>query len=182
MQTYTILTVIAISYLSMGYFEVRNISKNIIKLTVLLLISCGSEKRLHLVLENCNSLDSCIIRNEYTIICYIDSAACTVCALQWLNLWTLRKEELKKMNTGIVLIVNNPEEEVVYNTLESLQLEFPVTFDKLSTIKQKNDILINKSVFMINKEKEVIWLGLPIQNEKTWDLFCKTIQYHSKSK
>ena len=26
MQTYTILTVIAISYLSMGYFEVRNIS------------------------------------------------------------------------------------------------------------------------------------------------------------
>jgi len=27
MQTYTILTVIAISYLSMGYFEVRNISK-----------------------------------------------------------------------------------------------------------------------------------------------------------
>ena len=152
-------------------------------LIALLAFSCGNEKRLHLVTENFGTLDSCILVNDFTIFCYIDSADCTVCSMQWLNLWSHRENELEKLNTGIVLIVNNTDEKAVNDAIEHLQLRFPVVLDNFSNIKKSNPIFMSKnSVLTINKEKEVIWLGIPIESEKTWNLFIKTLRKLSESK
>ena len=122
------------------------------------------------------------MNNDFTIFCYFDSTNCTVCSMQWLDSWSYRMSELKKMNTGIALVVRNPDEEAVRDALDQLLLHFPVTFDTSSTFKQNNKLLLTQqSVFAVNKKKEVVWLGLPIESEKTWNQFCKTIKHLSKS-
>jgi len=157
--------------------------KTILPLLVFLVWSCGEEKRLYLSTESHPALDSCILANDFTIICYIDSSNCSVCAMQWLIGWSARADELKNMNTNIMLIARNSDEEAVHDALEQLHLTFPLTFDPFYTIKQNNAIIMNQhAVFAVNKEKEVVWLGLPIANEKTWNLFCKTIRQLLKSK
>ena len=157
--------------------------KSISLLILLLALSCGNEKRLHFVTESAGTLDSCIFVNDFTILCYIDSADCTVCSMQWLTLWSHRERELEKLNTGIVLIVNNTDEKAVYDALEHLQLKFPVAFDNNSALKQNNPLLLGQfPVFAVNREKEVVWLGTPIESETTWNLFCKTLQKLSESK
>ena len=149
---------------------------------MLLMFSCKNANKLHIVIENQSVLDSCILSKNYTIICYIDSANCTTCSMQWLQLWVAYMDELKEMNTGITLVVNNSDEEAVRDALDQLLLHFPVTFDTSSTFKQNNKLLLTQqSVFAVNKKKEVVWLGLPIESEKTWNQFCKTIKHLSKS-
>ena len=152
-------------------------------LILLLALSCGKENRLHLVTEGAGTLDSCMLVNDFTVLCYIDSANCTVCSMQWLTLWSHRERELEKLNTGIVLIVNNTDEKAVYDALEHLQLKFPVAFDNYSALKQNNPLLLGQfPVFVVNREKEVVWLGTPIESETTWNLFIKTLQKLSESK
>jgi len=151
-------------------------------LIMFLLVSCGNEKKLHLVTDNLSVLNSCIISNDFTIVCYVDSANCTTCSMQWLQYWASHEDELKELNTGIALVVRNPDEEAVRDALDQLLLHFPVTFDMSSTFKQNNKLLLTQqSVFAVNKEKEVVWLGLPIESDKTWQQFCKTIKHLSKS-
>ena len=97
--------------------------------------------------------------------------------MQWLHRWTYFEDELKKLNTGIVLIVRNSDEEAVHSIMEHLRLDFPVIFDKNSTIRRQNGaILWHHSVFVINRKKEIVWLGLPIENEASWNLFRRTLR------
>ena len=157
--------------------------KNIIPLILLLLLSCGNEKRLTLLTDGNEMLDSCIRANDFTIICYIDSADCTFCSIQWLDFWTYRESELEKLKTGIVLIVDNTDEEEVYDALSLLQRKYPVVFDKSSTLKKNNAFILNQySVFAVNKEKEAVWLDSPIENENTWNLFSKKLRRLSRPK
>ena len=156
--------------------------KIIIPLILLLLMSCGNEKRLTLLTDGNEVLDACIAANDFTILCYIDSADCTYCSMQWLDLQTYRERELEKLKTGIVLIVGNTDEEEVYEALSLLQRKYPVVFDKSTNLKKNNAFILNQhSVIAVNKEKEVVWLGLPIENENTWNLFCKNLRRLSRS-
>jgi len=103
--------------------------------------------------------------------------------MKWLDYWGFRNDDLKKLKTGVALIVHNSNEEIVNKEISRLHMKFPVVFDKSSAIKQNNPLILNQySVFTVNKEKEVIWLGAPINNEETWNLFYKTLQRHSISK
>ena len=127
-------------------------------------------------------LDSCVTSNSFTIFCYIDSADCTVCSMQWLDYWSFYEDDLRKMNTGLSLIVSNSDEKTVIEALDNLRITYPVIFDKFSIIKQNNIILLKQnSVFVVNKKKEVVWLGLPNKSEKTWALFQKTLHHLSKT-
>lgn len=156
--------------------------KNILVPLIFLLLACGNERKIMFQAMDFHCIDSCIQNNNITVFCYIDSADCTVCSMQWLNLWLHYLNELKKYDTGIALIVNNTDEYVVKNYLTHLQLDFPVVFDKSSMIKQKNAIVLNHhSIFAVNENKEVVWLGSPIKNEDTWNLFIKMLQRHSKT-
>ena len=116
---------------------------HIIPLILILLLSCGEEKRLYLQIDGNATLDECIRANDFTVLCYIDSVDCTFCSMQWLDLWTFRMEDLKKLKTGIALIVRNPDEEAVRDALSRLQLQFSVAYDKSSTVKQNNPLILN---------------------------------------
>ena len=154
--------------------------KIIMPLIVLLLFSCGKNKKIIFQTDGCYNLEASMLGNDFTVFCYIDSTNCTVCDMQWLHLWTYHEEELKKLKTNVVLIVCNRNEDVIYDAMRELRLNFPVVFDGFSDIKCKNEIIFNHhSTFVVNNKKEVIFLGIPIRSKGAWNLFRKTILQHS---
>ncbi len=144
---------------------------------LLLLLSCKEEKKQFFQTGDCSNIDTYMLGNDFTIFCYIDSTNCTTCAMQWLTRWLYFEDELKKLKTGIVLIVRNANEDAVHNTLTQLRLNYPVVFDDFSNIRRKNEIILNQySTFAVNNKKEVVWLGIPIESEASWNSFRKMLQ------
>jgi len=159
--------------------------KIIISLFFLLLLSCGEAEKLFFHIEGNDAFDTCMLDNKFTIFCYIDSSGCAPCALQWLHRWTYSyfEDELNKLKTGVALIIRNSDEEAIHDVMTYLRYEFPVIFDRNSAIKHNNEaILDQRSVFVVNRKKEVVWLGVPLESENSWALFCKTLRRQSRRK
>ena len=146
-------------------------------LALLLLFSCRREEKMIFQTVGIDKLEACLRSNEYTIFCYFDSTRCTTCSMEWLTRWTHFNDELKSLNAGLVLIVRNSDEDAVYETMTFLRLFVPVVFDTSFAIKKANYALLRQSFcFTVNSKKEVVWIGLPIKDEKSWNEFCKTLR------
>jgi hypothetical protein len=132
-------------------------------------------------IDDCEAFDIGISYTDFTIFCYIDSNECNPCIMERLFVWSHFKDELKKLKTGVVFIVESSNEDVVRATMERLRLDFPVVFDKESVVKHKNTVILDQhSVFAVNNRKEVVWLGLPIESADSWNRFRKTLRQKSK--
>ena len=81
-----------------------------------------------------------------------------------------------KINILLVTERNNREEITIL--LESMSINYPVIYDDNHEFVNKNKFMKNPLLysFVINKKKEIIWLGSPITDKRTWDLFCKQMQ------
>jgi hypothetical protein len=119
---------------------------------------------------------------DYTVVIYIDSAQCTPCSLEHLKLWKFCKKDLEEHNTGILLIIHNSDEQLVIETLKSIGV-FNFILDKGGKFKLNNEIfkIINNNVFVMDRNKNVIFTESPIANKKQWDLFIKGIKNNTKS-
>ena len=154
---------------------------SMICLILLILLSCGIDNKLFLLAEGSPTLDSCIVENDFTVFCYIDSTDCTFCSMKWLDYWAFHEDDMKSLKIGVALIVRSQDEKAVFDAVGRLSCKFPVVFDKTSIIKQNNPLILNQYyVFAVNRAKEVVWFGSPLDNEETWDLFTKTLQKNSK--
>ncbi len=148
-------------------------------LILITLFSCGREPQLFHI-ENGDDFASCMRDNKFTIFCYMDSSDCTSCSMQWLSRWRYFEEDLNKLNTNVALIVQKMEKESVFETMKRRNLDFPIIFDGSWSICLNNpEIFSQYSVFVVNRKKEIVWKGLPIENEDTWKSFCKTIRRKS---
>jgi len=151
----------------------------VIPLILLVLFSCGETEKLFFHIENSDVVESAMLDNKFTIFCYVDSVDCNPCVMYWLHRWTHFEDELKKMKAGIILIVRRSDKEEVHDLMIHLRLNFPVIFDGSSIIKHDNEAILNRySVFVVNRKKEVVWLGVPIESRASWNLFCKTLRWH----
>ena len=152
----------------------RNI---IIPLALLMLFSCGEAEKQYFRIDDCAILNAGVHNNGFTIFCYIDSAECNICVVQWLHRWTYFEDDLKEMKVGVVLIVRNSDEDAVRKLMDFLRLDFPIIFDKSATIRRQNRAMLRQhSVFVVNNKKEVVWLGLPIESRTSWNSFRRMIR------
>jgi hypothetical protein len=115
---------------------------------------------------------------EYTAIVYVDSTSgCTPCAFRYLNTWKIYQKTLNKHNTEIFLIINHSDEHLVTEILKSIGV-FKFVFDKKSKFKIVNYQIFQDAsdgVFVIDKNRNVVFTGSPIVNEETWNSFVKLI-------
>lgn len=151
----------------------------ILQIIMILLFSCGRETQLFHI-ENNEEFYACMQEHDFTVFCYIDSTDCAPCSMQWLNRWVHFKSDLEKLNTNVALIVRNRNTDTVFGVMSHLRLDFPVIFDSTLTIMRDNpEVLSQYSTFVVNNEKEVVWKGLPIENEDSWKGFRKSIRGRS---
>jgi hypothetical protein len=85
---------------------------------------------------------------------------------------------LNKYNTGILLVINYSNEQVVIEILKSIGV-FHFVFDKTSKFKIMNYEIFQAAsdgVFVIDRDKNVIFAGSPIVNEEKWNTYRKIIE------
>ena len=150
-----------------------------IPLILLVLLSCGETEKQFFHIEGSDVVETAMLNNKFTVFCYIDSTDCDPCALLWLHRWNYFEDELNKLNTNVALIVRSSDEKAIQDAMAQMRLNYPVIFDGNSTIKISNEAILNRhSVFVVNHKKEVIWLGLPIECENSWNSFLKHLRRH----
>jgi hypothetical protein len=128
-----------------------------------------------------NDIEQYMQKYKYMVVIYIDSTTCTPCSLNHLILWKKHRKELEYNNTGILLVIQNSDEQEIVNTLESIEVTFPFIIDKERKFKVKNievfSIIAQDNTFVMDKDKNVIFIGSPIADEKKWKSFIKLVKH-----
>jgi hypothetical protein len=111
---------------------------------------------------------------------YVDSSACNYCSFSSLTKWKHFEKKLEENNTGVLFIIHNSDEELVINSLKSFKFNIHFIFDKDRRFKAKNIKtfhLAQNNTFVMDKDKNVIFIGSPIANEKNWQSFIKLVKH-----
>jgi hypothetical protein len=113
--------------------------------------------------------------HEYTAVIYLDSANCSPCLL---NVWKPYKRILERKDTGILLVFNDFEEQTIVDILKSVNVAFHYIIDKEGEFRTGNEVFrfVRNNVFVMDRDKTVIMVESPIENEQTWDMFLRRIK------
>jgi hypothetical protein len=151
------------------------IAKCLILAVYLLAVSCNNEIKLTLTDNLVNEIEN--LQNKYNIILYIDISDCTSCELQNLSPWTMYKQVLKKYETDLLLVIFHPDKQYIMEILQTVG-DFNCVFDVLGQLKSANSRVfasVKDNIFVIDRNKNVIFTESPIKDEKTWKKFIKRI-------
>jgi peroxiredoxin len=141
--------------------------------------SCGGEP-IKIVFPNAvqPEIEQYMQKHKYMVVVYVDSAECTPCSLNHLSLWKTHRNELEQNKTGILLIINNSDEDAVMNVLKNKKITFYFIIDRGKKFKLTNRDAFGLSydnTFVMDKNKNVIFNGSPIATEEKWKSFIKLI-------
>lgn len=133
-------------------------------------LSCAEEME--------SNFDSLFLDNRTLIVAYVDSCLCTSCYFKDFQKYNMHN--LESHMTDLVFVVS----ESIYtkmgidSVLKQYGLDYLVLLDVKGHLKQNNDFLHNPvyNVFVIDRDYNIIWLGSPIKNEDTWNLFLAEIK------
>jgi hypothetical protein len=159
-----------------------NLNRLILGLFFILLVSCKQEPLKVTFPENIDNLDS-IWSHEYTVIIYIKPEGCISCIFNDLNPWKLYQNVLSKYDINVLLIINSMGENNVVKMLKHLNIKFPAILDKKSRFRIMNDKIfqaVPDNIFVIDKDKNVIFSGSPIVTEEKWKSFVKLLDVKSQ--
>lgn len=113
---------------------------------------------------------------DFAIITYIDSSECTICSLERIKQFSLY--DFNQLHSEILLVIRVVDENKTNEILNNLCIDYPVIYDRNGEFREFNYFL-NEPIFktfVIDKQKNIIWMGLPIETSKTWKLFNKMIK------
>ncbi|GHT65325.1 hypothetical protein AGMMS50239_24820 [Bacteroidia bacterium] len=122
---------------------------------------------------------------DFVLISYIDSTDCTPCALKHIEVYKFYKDQLKnQFNTEILLLIQNNDEEGVKKMLSDIGVPFPFLLDIEKKFKSINNIPDNPTyqTLIVDEQRKIIWIGSPVENKKTWELYQKMMAKLSSKK
>ena len=116
-----------------------------------------------------------LLIKPYKLIVYVDSAACTPCSLEKMTLWKKYNKELIKLNVTLIFMICHSNIHKINDILHELQIINPVFLDVNGVFAKINQLPKNPELrtFLLNPDNQIIFIGAPIQNEKSWILFEK---------
>jgi Icc-related predicted phosphoesterase len=149
-------------------------------LILVAIVSASCKETIETVFPNVvqSEIEQYIQKHKYMVVIYIDSATCTPCSLNHLILWRKHREELTRNKTGVLLVIQNSDEQAIINTLESIKVTFPFIIDREKKFKIKNIRIFSiarDNTFVMDKDREVIFVGSPIATEEKWNSFIKLV-------
>jgi predicted nucleic acid-binding protein len=143
---------------------------------IIAFISCKRETKAIFSEEIQEEISQYIQTHKYTAVIYVEPSQCTTCALSNLNTWKVHKKALDKNDVGILLVFRDQDENKIIEILKSLEIAFMFIFDKTGQFGTNNEMsLFEDNVFVMDKDKNVIFKGSPIISEEKWNAFSKSI-------
>jgi hypothetical protein len=129
------------------------------------------------------TIEQYIQQQKYMVMIYVDSSDCTPCSFKHLAQWYSMKAQFEKNDIGILLIFRNSDERAVIRALRSIGT-FHFVFDKGGKFKANNEVFkyATDNIFVMDKDKNVLFTKSPLKDEKTWKSFIKliTVKHYDK--
>lgn len=125
--------------------------------------------------------DSSFVSSKYKIVNYIDEFGCTTCKISKLSKLEKQSSTISWMkNIPFVYIVNVTDDNVdmIYSMLCNTRIEGYVYFDSNNIFKKNNPSFPKAEIFntfVLNDNNEVVFVGSPLKNQKTLDLFYSVV-------
>jgi hypothetical protein len=139
-------------------------------------VSCNRETKVIFPEKMQDEISQYIQKHKYTAVIYVGHSQCTTCALSNLNTWKVHKKTLDKNDVGILLVFRDRDENKIIEILKSLKIVFMFIFDKTGQFGTNNEASLSEdNVFVMDKDKNVIFKGSPVKNEEKWNAFIKSI-------
>ena len=120
-----------------------------------------------------------LVKNSTNVIVIILGLEdCNECSLKNISIFKHYNSIFSLYNTNIVLITERSNQEEITMLLNKMDINYPIIYDDNYEFINKNKLMTDPILytFVINAKKEIIWIGSPITDSKTWDLFYKLIQ------
>ena len=113
--------------------------------------------------------------SQYMLVLYFDSVHCIPCALERVKLLYNYQTDFDEMNTKIVMIVENSNEDFI-NDIRT-KFKYPVLMDK-GSFREANVVIysLGYTAFVVDKNKNAVWLGSPIESEESWNRYKRIIK------
>lgn len=117
---------------------------------------------------------------------YISEEDCVPCFIDKFSMFKVYEEDFKHFDTKLVFVVAGSDEEYIQEMFsELLNIDYTL-FPDNGDFKTNNQNLLSNplcSNFVVNSDKKVIWLGSPIQDEKSYKRFKEmmTLIYKKES-
>jgi hypothetical protein len=140
-------------------------------------VSCKRETKAIFPDKIQDEINQYIQGHKYTAVIYVEQSQCTSCKLSDLAAWKVHKKTLGKYDVGILLVFRDSDENKIIEILKALKIAFMFIFDKTGQFKANNETgLATDNVFIMDKNKNIIFTGSPIINEEKWNNFSKIIK------
>jgi hypothetical protein len=111
------------------------------------------------------------VENDFYLIIHLEAEDCIPCSLNKVTLLDYYKEDFKRFNTGIVLIIKEDDnKEQIKNLFAEMKIKHHLYFDRNDYLLENNPIISANPLcrtFIIDKNMKVIWIGSPITNTKS---------------
>ena len=115
---------------------------------------------------------------QWIIVIYVDSLNCIECDLDLIE-WKQRVRELEKLciDVPFLFVINAKYSSKVREIAKRDNFKYPFFFNKNNYYSSINKQLesVKFSTFLLDKEKEIIFVGNPINNPKVWQLYKEKI-------
>jgi hypothetical protein len=90
------------------------------------------------------------------------------------------KEDFKRFNTGIVLVIKeNDNKEQIKNLFAEMKIKYRLFFDRDDYLLENNPVISANPLcrtFIIDKNMKVIWIGSPVTNTKSIEGYRKMME------
>lgn len=125
------------------------------------------------------NIGEALLKSEYKILLYVDSAGCMTCKLhlsKWNNL--IKESEylpLDKLSFLLFFHQNNKKELSLLIKRENFN--YPVFIDVKNEINQLNNFPTQSDLqcFLLDKDNKVLLIGNPVKNSKIKELYMRVI-------
>ena len=122
--------------------------------------------------DSISSLDA--LKKDYKIVTYLDSNACSQCALSILNLWQGMVAEIDNKNTGFVVVTYPGDKSQLKNALIDLKIDVPLLYDtdnKFIKSNKLDGIMAVNRTFLLDKDNRIVIVGEPLNRPNVWQLY-----------
>jgi hypothetical protein len=152
----------------------------VVLLIGIFMMSCEqNSKNLKIVFpDNIEKTENYIVSHKYVIVIQINDNDCVPCSFNDLKQWKLHENILDKYDIGVLLVLPIADEQKASELLKSLDMQFHIVFDKIKKFRVINDRVLRAArdgVFVIDKDKNVIFAGSPIATEEKWNAFINLV-------
>jgi hypothetical protein len=111
------------------------------------------------------------VENDFYLVIYLEAEECIPCSLNKVTILDHYSDDLKKFNTGVVLIIKeNDNMEQIRELFAGMKIKHLLFFDRDDYLLKNNPIISTNPLchtFIIDKDLKVIWIGSPVANIKS---------------